>query len=63
MKNLLELESIRSCMDMDGYVYPLNCDGSPDFMITCHIDEMDKEFWDDISDKDAAKVVTWMTDV
>ena len=63
MTNVIVLESVDSCIDKDWNMYPLNCDGSPDFMITCHIDEMDKEFWDDISEKDAAKVVTWMTDV
>tara|TARA_R110000765_G_C18821540_1_gene595823 strand:+ start:435 stop:620 length:186 start_codon:yes stop_codon:yes gene_type:complete len=60
MRNVLLLESVRSCMDEFGNVYPLNCDGSPDFMITCHLDDQDKEFWDTMSDEDAADVAAWM---
>ena len=61
MKNTILLESVRSCVDDTGYVYPLNCDGTPDFMITCHLDDMDEEFWNTISDDDAAEIVAWMT--
>ena len=61
MKNTILLESVRSCVDDKGYVYPLNCDGTPDFMITCHLDDMDEEFWNTISDDDAAEIVAWMT--
>tara|TARA_R110002074_G_scaffold36986_1_gene100651 strand:- start:17 stop:163 length:147 start_codon:yes stop_codon:yes gene_type:complete len=47
-------------MDEFGNVYPLNCDGTPDFMITCHLDEQDQEFWDSMSDEDAADIVAWL---
>jgi len=61
MKNVLLLESVRSCIDDGGNVYPLNCDGSPDFMITCHLDDQDEDFWNTITDDEAAEIVAWMT--
>ena len=56
MKNVIILESVGSCVDDKGYVYPLNCDGTPELMITCHVDEQDDEFWDTISDNDSARI-------
>ena len=56
MINVILLESVGSCIDKDGNIYPLNCDGSPDLMITCHVDEQDEEFWDTISDNDSARI-------
>tara|TARA_R110000824_G_scaffold215604_1_gene402112 strand:- start:1537 stop:1707 length:171 start_codon:yes stop_codon:yes gene_type:complete len=55
------LESVDSCIDDKGYVYPLNCDGTPDLMITCHIDDQDEEFWNNITDDEAAEIVAWMS--
>ena len=37
MKQVILLESVDSCIDKDGNIYPLNCDGTPDLMITCHV--------------------------
>lgn len=56
MKQVIILESVGSCIDDDGNVYPLNCDGTPDLMITCHVDEQDEEFWDSISDEDSIRI-------
>ena len=56
MKQVIILESVGSCIDDDGNVYPLNCDGTPDLMITCHVDEQDEEFWDNISDEDSIRI-------
>lgn len=61
MKNVIILESVGSCIDDKGYVYPLNCDGTPDLMITCHLDDQDEEFWNTITDDEAAEIVAWMT--
>ena len=61
MKNVIILESVDSCVDDKGYVYPLNCDGTPDLMITCHLDDQDEEFWNTITDDEAAELVAWMT--
>ena len=55
------LESVGSCVDDKGYVYPLNCDGTPDLMITCHLDDQDEEFWNTITDDEAAEIVAWMS--
>ena len=62
MRNVLLLESVRSCMDQAGNVYPLNCDGTPDFMITCHLDDQDTEFWETMSDEDASEIIAWLPD-
>ena len=50
------LESVDSCIDKDGNMYPLNCDGTPDFMITYHLDDVDEDFWNTISDEDSKLV-------
>ena len=56
MKQVMILESVRTCIDNEGYIYPLNCDGTPDFMITYHLDDVDEEFWNTISDEDSVLV-------
>ena len=56
MKQVMILESVGSCIDEEGCIYPLNCDGTPDFMITYHLDDVDEEFWDTISDEDSVRV-------
>jgi hypothetical protein len=58
MKQVIILESVGSCIDDDGNVYPLNCDGTPDLMITCHVEDMslDDDWWNRISDEDAVLV-------
>ena len=61
MKNVIMLESVDSCIDKDGNIYPFNCDGTPDLMITCHIDDQDEEFWNNITDDEAAEIVAWMS--
>ena len=56
MKHVIILESVDSCIDKNGNIYPLNCDGTPDLMITCHVDEQDEEFWTTISDNDSTRI-------
>ena len=56
MKQVMILESVRTCIDDQGNIYPLNCDGTPDFMITYHLDDVDEEFWNTISDEDSVLV-------
>ena len=56
MKQVMILESVRTCIDDQGNIYPLNCDGTPDFMITYHLDDVDEEFWNTISDEDSKLV-------
>ena len=50
------LKSVRTCIDDQGNIYPLNCDGTPDFMITYHLDDVDEDFWNTISDEDSKLV-------
>ena len=56
MINVIMLESVDSCIDKDGNIYPFNCDGTPDLMITCHVDEQDEEFWNTISDEASTRI-------
>ena len=56
MKQVILLQSDDRCIDKHGNIYPLNCDGTPELMITCHVDEQDDEFWDTISDNDSARI-------
>ena len=56
MKQVMILESVRTCIDDQGNIYPLNCDGTPDFMITYHLDDVDEDFWNTISDEDIVLV-------
>ena len=62
MKQVILLESVGSCIEEDGYVSPMNCDGTPDLMITCHVNELDDDFWNDIDDEDAKLVHQVMSD-
>ena len=56
MKQVMILESVRTCIDDQGNIYPLNCDGTPDFMITYHLDDCGEDFWNTISDEDSKLV-------
>ena len=56
MMQVILLESIGSCIDKDGNLYPLNCDGTPDISITKHIKDMDSGFWDRISEDDGQRI-------
>ena len=56
MINVIILESVDSCIDKDGYIYPFNCDGTPDLMINCHVDDQDDEFSNTIKDDEATRI-------
>ena len=64
MKNVIILESVGACIGIDGdikgCIFPLNCDGTPDFMITNHIDDCDKEFFNSLSDEDNKTIMEIM---
>ena len=45
MKQVTILESAGSCIDSKGYIYPLNCDGTPDTMMRVHIDDVDPSWF------------------
>ena len=58
--NVLVLESVGSCVDEDGVVYPLNADNTPD--ITCGVDFIDTtdEWSESLSEEDAGLLDAWL---
>jgi hypothetical protein len=57
---VLVLESVGSCVDVDGVVYPLNADNTPD--ITCGVDWLDTtdEWSESLSEEDAGLLGDWL---
>ena len=58
--NVLVLESVGSCIDEDGTVYPMNVDGTPD--TNCGVDwvETSDEWSESLSNEDAALLDDWL---
>ena len=52
MLKVTMLTSVDCCIDENGYVYPLNCDGTPDTMITEHVKDMSIAWYNDLSQED-----------
>ena len=61
MKEVLILDSVGNCIDKKGFLYPVKCDGTFDFEMSCHIDDTDDEFWEHISDDDSQAIVSWLS--
>ena len=47
--NVLVLESVGSCVDPDGMIYPLNVDGTPDTNCGVHYSEVSEEWLNALS--------------
>ena len=58
--NVLVLESVGSCMDTDGIVYPMNVDDTPD--LECGVDWLDTtdEWSESLSEEDAGLLDDWL---
>ena len=58
--NVLVLESVGSCIDEDGTVYPMNVDNTPD--TNCGVDwvETDDEWSTSLSNEDAGLLDDWL---
>ena len=57
---VLVLESVGSCVDTDGMVYPMNVDGTPD--LNCGSDWLDTtdEWSESLSEEDARLLDDWL---
>ena len=60
--NVLILESVGSCVDSEGYIYPLNVDGSPDRDAGVHYSECTGEWYDSLNEEDYLLFIEWHTD-
>ena len=58
--NVLVLESVGSCMDEDGTVYPMNTDNTPD--TNCGVDWLDTtdEWQESLSEEDCGLLNDWL---
>ena len=58
--NVLVLESVGSCMDEDGTVYPMNGNDTPD--TNCGVDWLDTtdEWSESLSEEDAGLLNDWL---
>ena len=58
--NVLVLESVGSCIDEDGTVYPMNVDGTPD--TNCGVDwvETSDEWSEAVSNEDCELLDDWL---
>jgi hypothetical protein len=58
--NVLVLESVGSCVDTDGMVYPMNVDDTPD--LNCGSDWLDTtdEWSESLSEEDAGLLNDWL---
>ena len=58
--NILELESVGSCIDTDGIVSPMNVDGTPD--TNCGVDWIDTsdEWSESLSEDDCGLLNDWL---
>ena len=58
--NVLVLESVGSCIDTDGIVYPMNVDNTPD--LNCGSDWLDTtdEWSESLSEEDAELLDAWL---
>lgn len=58
--NVLVLESVGSCVDEDGIVYPMNTDNTPD--TNCGVDWLDTtdEWSESVSEEDCGLLNDWL---
>ena len=59
----MELESVGSCIDRDGIVYPMNVDGTID--TNCGVDwlETSDEWSESVSEEDNGLLCDWLLEI
>ena len=57
--NVLILESVGSCVNEGGNVYPLNVDGTPDMNNSVHFSKCTQEWYDGLSKDDYSAFLEW----
>ena len=59
----MELESVGSCIDTDGIVYPMNADGTRD--TNCGVDWLDTtdEWQESLSEEDCGLLNDWLIEI
>ena len=58
--NALVLESVGSCVDTDGMVYPMNVDDTPDLNGGSDFLDTTDEWSEALSEEDAGLLDTWL---
>ena len=58
--NVLVLESVGSCVDTDGMVYPMNIDDTPDLNGVSDFLDTTDEWSEALSEEDAGLLDEWM---
>ena len=58
--NVLVLESVGSCVDTDGMIYPLNIDNTPDLNSGVDFLDTTDEWSESLSEEDAGLLDDWM---
>ena len=58
--NVLVLESVGSCVDTDGMVYPLNIDNTPDLNCGTDFINTTDEWSESLSEEDAGLLDAWL---
>ena len=60
--NILVLESVGSCIDLNCMTYPLQTDGTPDTDNGVHFSDCEQEWFDGMSEDDYSAFLEWHTD-
>lgn len=60
--NTLILDSVGSCIDDTGVVYPMNVDNTPDTDNGTHIEDVVGEWWDNLSNGDLSELADWLVE-
>jgi len=57
---VLVLESVGSCVDTDGMVYPMNVDDTPDLNGGSYFEDTTDEWSEALSEEDAGLLDAWL---
>ena len=57
---VLVLESVGSCVDTEGMIYPMNVDNTPDLNCGGHIEDTCDEWFEALSEEDAGLLDDWL---
>ena len=60
---VLVLESVGSCVDTDGIVYPMNVDNTPDLNGGSYFEDTTDEWSESLSEEDAGSLDYWMIEI
>ena len=61
--NVLVLESVGSCVDTNGVVYPLDSGRTPDMSDGVHIYDTTNEWWENVSMDDALILFPFLAEI